>query len=305
MACNTGFFDQGGLSCGNNKTKRIDQILYVPLKTSAGAIRNWADVETLKTFLDSAVNAVEKLDRVYPTFDELEEYAIEKSDDKVKEWKSGRKTTLDNGIYTFSYQDKNASGATVYAFEQMNGVEMGAILIDKDGGILIREKDSELYPIPIVKGSFDSSMALDDGTDTSVHAGMLKFDMKDIPMFEMKTLTADSIGESLLSLYQPRIAINASYSNVTTTGARVRLTKIDENTAENAGLEGLLLADLGGLAVVGGSAVVPTSVTAVTGMAGYYDVVYPAQSSSAVLVWTWSKDGYNFDPANEVRTTIP
>lgn len=282
-SCGTiGFENTGTPSCQTimSVTRKL---IFVPYFDDSGAINSIAYSPSPaldKAWFDAKTTA-DKDKRWYPT-PLIDNVVDERAESITEGLDSGKEIFIQEGQRTFSGVMINQTPEFLGKLKSMKCGAVGVFVVDKLGNIIGSENSDKtaLNPIRIDENTFDPILV--KTTDTTTSKIQVNFTYSDIEADEdLKMILSSEMSYDAL-LLRGLLDINSSATTGTTTSFTTVLT-LDYGSALNPKkVEGLVLADF---ALYNNTTVSSVAISTVTeSPAGTYQVDYPAQTASDVVV---------------------
>ncbi|NIP61650.1 MAG: hypothetical protein GWN01_08585 [Nitrosopumilaceae archaeon] len=278
---------KGVSSCGV-KLGEVDQVIFFE------GVPEFDSIQAVKLYIDLGVG-------VYPTFDQLENYTPEQAEPNMFEFPSGRSEYIKAGVTSLSLFDKSASEATFGAYETLNKREMSYILIDKQSNFQVANKGTKITPVPMAKGTLKPQFVNGNGVD-AVQGVTFTFNRGNVKPADVAVVSAEQAGFQILGLYEPLMQAGVVYGDVTDTTAKVFLYEVNEGVSIENGITGVTVGDL--TLTANGASVTPTSFDAASEGDGWYDLVYPSQTTGNKMLLDVDVDGYNWNTVANTQFII-
>jgi len=240
-----------------------------------------------KTELLTKINALNPLDRFYPTA-QVDNTEDVREDPVTQEFNSGKIITVREGARTNTSYVPLGSTQELGHYKSFGCSEFGAYVIDAGGNFIYYDKgDGHAYPIAIDNETFYCTLM--KATDAEVQMIMLRWQwrlsQKDQNLRFAEADTLDFDIDDLNGLYD----VSATYSNQTTSGFTIDLKTTDFGTP----VSDISPADVD--MILNGNQVTLTSWTESSVNIGSYDAVWPAPIAAGDKYSTVvSKVGYDF-----------
>lgn len=267
----------GTSACGK-KLGEVNQYLFFE------GVPEFDSIQALKSALDNATVAF------YATDAELEQYTPTQEETKTYEYKSGRIHSIKRGATTYSSQDKTAGEFTQVAYESLNKRRCSFIRIDSMSNFEVYQKGLKITPVPMSFNSMRTQFQNNDGSETP-QGLIFMFSRGNVNPENLAVISPSDAGFEMLGAYSPLIQAEIIATDVTTTTAKIFLYGISEGVNIENGIAGIAVGDI--TLTVNGTSVTPTSFDSATEGVGYYDLVYPSQSTGDKLLLDIDVEGYD------------
>lgn len=289
--CSSGLSNTGLPNCDSvqSVTKKL---IYVPIFDNSGVRNSIKTTDIIDTaFLTAKLNESDESKRWYPT-PNIENVEDTKTDSIFESLNSGSNLFIQEGARTF--MGMHIKESTVFLGKLKSGrcVKFGVYLIDIDGNLTgsVSSDGTELYPVMVDNETYNPVFV--KATDTTVPKISVSFEFARTEKDEnLRTISNGEISADILGA-NGLLDGNVSATNPTTTGATLTFTTDYGSFGNKIKIRGIELADVSAQNLTTALPVTLTSVTESTD--GVYDVVYPAQTASDVLEFTFTKNGFSF-----------
>jgi len=271
------------------------KLILVPLLGSTGVLNSYDPAVAFdQAFLDLKINALNHLDRWYPT--PLIENILDETADNVFETSEGGSAYyVKDGVRKVTGYFFNVSQKFACKLSGNNCGKFGVYMVDNCGNILGVDKgDGKLYPIPVQ--DFNSKVM--PKTPTTVAKVMFSFEfLQTVGACSLETVNSEFIDADVLGangLLNSLLSVVTSVPNTLT----FKLTSEYGSLGNKQAIKGVTLADIVSLTnVTTSTALGLTSLTESTTVDGQYVLVYTGTAVATdqlSIKFTGVVDGYDY-----------
>lgn len=283
-------------------------IIVVPYASSAG-VRNGINLSSFnftQAEFDALCAQSDRSLRWRPvnTGHMLENVEDERDDDKYKEYPSGSKYFVQDGMRHFKAIIPKADVSLQKFFDSTRCEKVGVYVVGRDGQLMGNKgTNGYLYPFRVLDNSMGAKFV--KPKDGEIQELMVMFDFDslesddDIGMINLDEMQGDP--RTLAGLYDAY----GIFSSITTTGFVVDLRTYVGSPLNPNRVTGLLI---GGFTLTNrntGATITITSVTENAVTPGIYTFVIPAQTSGHKLKLVFTKTGYDSNVLSTYKIIIP
>lgn len=301
--CNAGLSNTG-TAC-TPIMQKAEKIIVVPYYDKDGII-NYIDLTTATftpAYFSGLVNQSDKSKRWYP-LPEVLNVEDTRADNKMEEFNDGSSVFISEGIRSFSGLLVKGTPQLKAKIEAIRCLPVGIFIVDKSGNLIGAYKSAnKLYPIKLESASVSAKLV--KTTDSTIQKLELHFTFHNDEKDEDLRMVACNEMSYDLHEITGLLDINATFSNITTTGFRVCLST-DYGTVLNPVMdEGMVIGDVDLYNNTDSAPVTPLTVVEDSNEPGCYNVTFAAQTSADVLFMTITRTGRDYTRVGDTEIVIP